>query len=398
MADGVSHIFNCSESEDVSSSIACFEKLGCTFVRKGDTVTVTGKGFKGFSKPKEALYAGNSGTTTRLISGILCAQNFETEITGDESLSRRPMTRIIWPLRLMGARISGNENGMLPLYIEPPFSLKPVNYRLQIPSAQVKSALLLCGLHIEEETAILEPVATRNHTEKLLGLRVEPSALGKKIYVSKKNYPQPFDITVPSDISSAAFFIVLTLLSKRSEIVMENLSVNETRTGIIEILREMGAKIEIEDLRKEKGEDIGNVRVLSSKLKNVPIPESLVPNIIDEIPVLAVAGIFAKGNFKITNAKELRIKESDRIKSLCQNFRRAGLDVKEFDDGFELIGEASERNTMFESFGDHRIAMAFGVLSMLTKEGGAVNDFECAAISNPDFMKQVKSLAQSSKI
>lgn len=397
MADGTSIIKNCSGSDDVHSTISCFEKLGCSLEITGDQIKVIGKGFKGFSKPKSELYAGNSGTTARLISGILSAQNFESVITGDQSLSQRPMKRIVEPLRLMGADISANENGTLPLIIKPSL-IKPINYKLQVASAQVKSAMILCAIHLEKESVFTEQTPTRNHTEKLLNLTTEISNDGTKIYASKKDYPTPFEITVPSDISSAAFFIVLGLLTKNSAILIRNVSLNETRTGVINILQQMGGKIEIENEQEEKGEKVGDIRVYSSKLENISIPKTIIPNIIDEIPILSVAGIFAEGNFKINNAKELRVKESDRIESLCNNFRKTGLTIDEYEDGFELGGTISDKEELFESFGDHRIAMAFGVLSMLMKNGGSINDFECVGVSNPQFVEQINNLCYSSNI
>ncbi len=395
MANGVSVICNCSDSEDVRSTMDCLEKLGCKFEFLDDSIKVNGKGFKGFSKPENDLYAGNSGTTARLMSGILAAQDFESVITGDESLSKRPMGRIVEPLKVFGSDISVSEKGIMPINIKPSSTLKAVNYKLQVASAQVKSALILCAIHLDEESVIIEAIPTRNHTEKLLGLRTEKDSSGTKIFVSKKNYPQPFEITVPSDISSAAFFIVLALLTRNSEIVIKNVSLNETRTGVIDILKQMGGIIEVENLIESKGEKVGDLRVFSSNLKNISIPETIIPNIIDEIPILAVAGAFAEGNFRITGAKELRVKESDRIKSLCQNFARAGLIVTELEDGFELDGKASIENIIFDSCGDHRIAMAFGVMSMLMENGSSVNEFECVGVSNPNFVEQINFLNSS---
>jgi len=397
MADGISVIRNCSGSDDVRSTINCFEKLGCKYEITGDQIKVIGKGFKGFSNPKSELYAGNSGTTARLISGILSAQNFESVITGDESLSQRPMKRIVEPLKLMGADISANEKGTLPVIIKPS-AIKSVNYQLQVASAQVKSAMILCAIHLDEESVFIEQTPTRNHTEKLLKIKTEITNEGTKIYASKHNYPKPFEITVPSDISSAAFFMVLALVTKDSEIIIRNVSLNETRTGIIFILQKMGGKIEIKNEREERGEKVGDVWVYSSMLKNVSMPKTIIPNIIDEIPILSIAGIFAEGNFRINDAKELRVKESDRIKSLCTNFRKTGLTVNEFEDGFELSGTVSNEETKFESYGDHRIAMAFGVLSMLMKNGGVVNDFECVGVSNPQFIAQIRGLSYNSNI
>ncbi len=392
MADGISMLHNCSESEDVSSTINCFEMLGCRFEREGNDVKIFGKGFKNFDEPKKELYAGNSGTTARLISGILAAQNFESVITGDESLSNRPMKRIVEPLRIMGANITAKENGTLPLRIRPSAYLNPVHFKLPIASAQVKSALILSALHLDGESEIIETLPTRNHTEKLLGLKCEDDAEGKKIFVSKKNYPEPFELNIPSDISSAAFFIVTALLTNNSELLLKNVSMNPTRTGIVHILKSMGGRIEIENMIETMGEPVGDLRIYSSQLTNIEIPKEIIPNIIDEIPILSVAGVFAKGNFKITGADELRVKESDRIKSLCENFKKAKLDVFEFDDGFEISGSVCNENVSFESYGDHRIAMAFAVLSMLMKKGGSVSGFDCVAISNPNFKAQIADL------
>lgn len=394
MADGVSLIRNCSSSEDVYSTISCFEKLGCKFDITPDLIKVTGKGFKGFSKPESELYAGNSGTTARLISGVLAAQDFESIITGDDSLSKRPMKRIVEPLRMMGADISADENGMMPIRIKPSSSIKKIDYKLQVASAQVKSALILCALHLTDKSVIIESVPTRNHTEKLLGLNTIEDKEGTKIFASKDNYPKPFEINVPSDISSAAFFIVLALLTKNSDIVIKSVSLNETRTGLIDILQQMGGKIEIENITEEKGEKVGDIRVFSSQLKNIVIPTSIIPNIIDEIPILSIAGAFAEGDFKITGVKELRVKESDRINSICHNFIKTGLVITEYEDGFEISGTVKDANVRFESFGDHRIAMAFGVLSLLMKNGSSVNEFECVGVSNPDFVNQIRELSK----
>ncbi|MCX7875819.1 MAG: 3-phosphoshikimate 1-carboxyvinyltransferase [Melioribacteraceae bacterium] len=392
LADGKSIIHNCSESEDVYSTIKCFQELGCQFNKNGNSILISGKGFKNFNQPKNFLDAGNSGTTTRLISGILSAQNFTSVIIGDESLSKRPMMRIVEPLNLMGANIEASENGTLPLKIFPSKELKSIEYKLKVASAQVKSALLLLALHLEIESVIIDPFNTRNHTEKMLNLKVEDTIDGKKIICSRKNYPEPFEMTIPSDISSASFFIVAALISKNSEILIKNVSLNPTRTGIIDILRQMGGKIELMNQRKEFGEEVGDIFVQSSELKNIEISKEIIPNIIDEIPILSIAGIFAEGNFEINHAEELRVKESDRIKSICSNLLKVGLDVIENKDGFMIKGNIKNNFAEFESFGDHRIAMAFAVLSMMLEKGGRVNEFDCVKISNPNFLEQIKSL------
>ncbi|MFA7419096.1 MAG: 3-phosphoshikimate 1-carboxyvinyltransferase [Melioribacteraceae bacterium] len=398
MAEGKSVIRNCSESEDVTSTINCFAKMGCEFKRSENTIEVIGKGFGKLTPPNSQLDAGNSGTTTRLISGILAAQKFESEIIGDASLSKRPMKRIVEPLKLMGANLRANENGTLPLKISPSENIHSINYTFQVASAQVKSAMILLAIHLDEESEFIEPVATRNHTELMLGLKTAETERGMKIYASNKNYPKPADITVPADISSAAFFIVAALLMKDSELVLRNVSLNPTRTGLITILQKMGGNIQIQNRRKESGEETGDIIVTSSNLKNIRVPKELIPNIIDEIPVLSVAGLFAEGSFRIENAAELRVKESDRIKSLCVNYKKIGLTIDEFEDGFELSGIPSSDIVEFESYDDHRIAMTFGVLSTLLENGGIVSGFECVGISNPKFYNQLTGLAYNSSI
>ena len=392
LAKGKSVIKNCLDSLDVNSTINVFRQLGCEIEKQGKEVIVKGRGFKSFSKPSAFLDAGNSGTTARLISGILAAQNFESVIIGDESLSRRPMERITKPLKLMGANIEASPNGTLPLKIFPSQNLRAIKYELPVASAQLKSCLLLAGLHLAETTEIIEPVQSRNHTELMLGLKVEKTEQGNLISVNKEYYPVPKNYFVPSDISTAAFFIVLALLTKKSELRISNILLNETRAGVLEILKRMGGKIFVENVKESSGEKYGDLIVKSSALTNVEIGKEIIPNIIDEIPVLAVAGAFAEGNFKIKNAGELRKKESDRIKSLCENFKRAGLEVNEFPDGFEIAGFPNKKQNVFESFNDHRIAMAFSVFSLISEGGGTVENFDCVSVSNPDFLKQVKTI------
>jgi 3-phosphoshikimate 1-carboxyvinyltransferase len=302
------------------------------------------------------------------------------------------MRRVVNPLRLMNAEIETSEVGTLPIKIKPSRGLIPIDYKLEVASAQVKSALLLAALHLEEESRIIEPIATRNHTELMLGLSTKKAESGTEIFASRKNYPEPFQLFVPSDISSAAFFIVLALITKNSELLIKNVSLNESRTGIITVLKKMGAEIIIDEHASGGREKMGDLLVRSSRLANVEIPAGLIPNIIDEIPVLAVAGLFAEGEFKVANAKELRVKECDRIKAVCYNMKAAGAEVEEFEDGFVIKGLHSHSEVQFESFGDHRIAMAFAVLSMALESGGRVNQFDAVSISNPGFVGQVKSL------
>jgi len=303
------------------------------------------------------------------------------------------MQRVVEPLSLMGAKFETSESGTLPMTISNADQLKAIEYDMQIASAQIKSAVLLAGLHLDEETVVIEHSRTRNHTETLLGLKVEEFDGYRKIYSSNKNYPKPADYIVPSDISTSAFFIVLALISEDSELLLKNVLLNATRNGIIKILQQMGGRIEIENARESSGEKLGDLRIFSSKLHNIEISKDLVPNIIDEIPILSVAGIFAKGKFSINNAKELRFKESDRIDALCSNFRKLGLNCTELDDGFELDGGVINENIQVESYDDHRIAMAFAILGMLVDKGIKINNFESVAVSNPEFLNQIDSIS-----
>jgi 3-phosphoshikimate 1-carboxyvinyltransferase len=292
----------------------------------------------------------------------------------------------------MGARIEATENFTLPLRIFPAKKIKAINFELPIASAQIKSAVLLAGLHSDETTTVIENILSRNHTETMLNLKHEFQNSKKIIYVSKKNYPEPKEYFVPGDISTASFFIVLALHTRNSFLKIKDVTLNETRSGILKVLTEMGGKIEIENQKETSGELYGDIIIRGSRLHNVEIPAEIIPNIIDEIPVLSVAGIFSEGDFKIKNASELRGKETDRIKAVCHNMKLAGMHIEEYEDGFCISGSPGDRKVMFESFGDHRIAMAFSILSLLLKKGGAVNNFTCVNISNPQFLSQLKQI------
>ncbi len=392
LAGGKSKIFNLSNGEDVFSTRNCFKQMGVGIENKGNFVEVTGKGFQNFSKPLNSLNAGNSGTTARLISGILAAQNFESELSGDESLSKRPMKRIITPLTAMNGNIKASGNFTLPLFFYPVEKIIGINYDLPVASAQVKSAVLLAGLHSEQITSVSEKFHSRDHTEKMLGLTTKITGSGKITFVSKDDYPVPKTYFIPSDISTASFFIILCLLSEKSSLIVKNVSLNPTRTGFLVMLKNMGAEIKTESIKEMNGEIFGDLAVQSSKLNNIKIDEKIIPNIIDEIPILSVASIFAEGKFEIDNVSELRAKETDRINAICHNMKLLGLDVEEKEDGFSISGEVRNNSIVFESFGDHRIAMSFGILSLLLKDGGEVNNFECTAISNPDFLDQLSKI------
>lgn len=392
LAEGTSRVKNLSRGEDVVSCIECFRQLGVNIQANGNNISVEGKGYKGLLKSPHPLDAGNSGTLARLITGILAAQDFETTLTGDRSLSSRPMKRIIVPLTSMGAKLSATPDSTLPLKIFPSELLSPITYELPVASAHVKSAVLLAGLHIDGITTVIENKPSRNHTEKMLNLKTEVKNGKYYSYVSKENYPGPKDFYVPGDISTAVYFIILTLLSKDSELVIKDVSLNTSRTGILEILIKMGGDIQMLNEKENAGEIFGDIIVKSSELKNISLEDYPVVNFIDEIPVLAAAGVFAEGAFEIRSAKELRFKESDRIKAVCENMRLLGLDVEEYEDGFSISGRITKTDPCFSSYDDHRIAMAFGILSSVLKDGGKVNSFDCVKISNPGFLNQLNQV------
>ena len=392
LADGKSVIKNLSESDDIKSTINCLNDLGIDIENNSAECIVNGRGFKGYQKPLNQLNAGNSGTTARLLSGILTAQNFESSIIGDESLSSRPMKRVVEPLSKMNANIV-SANGNLPINIIPVQNLQPIRYTLPMPSAQVKSAILFTGLHLDDETSVIESSQTRNHTENLLGLKILKEENKTVSLVSKNNYPEAQEYFIPGDISSAMFFIVLALLTENSELLIKDISLNATRIECLKIFKRMGGEIQIEERGISNNEIYGNVLVHSSELKNVLIEKSIIPLIIDEIPILTVAGIFAEGVFEIRGASELRVKESDRIKAICKNLLKLGLMVEEYEDGFSDSGTINKTSKPFESFGDHRIAMSLAILSSLLESGGKVEGFESADISNPNFIDQLKSIA-----
>ncbi len=392
MASGKSSIKNISQGEDVQSTIKIMKQLGAKINFVNNQLIIEGCGYRKFKNPEMDLHCGNSGTSARLIAGLLAAQKFESTLIGDESLSKRPMKRIIEPLVQMGVKFRMNNDSTLPLTIIPAAEINPINYNMPVASAQVKSCILIAGLHNESETSVIEKEQSRNHTEKMLGLPV--CIVDGKIILSssRKFYPKPNDYFIPGDISSAAFHIVLTLLTPNSELFIKDVSLNPTRIGFINLLKDMGANISFENIRTSSNEDYGDVLVKTSHLKNIKIDLEIIPNIIDEIPILTIAGIFAEGDFEIENAKELRVKESDRIKSICYNLNLLGLKVKEREDGFSISGSIKKIKPIFESYGDHRIAMSFAILSMILDDGGEVNNFECVAISNPKFEEQIHSI------
>lgn len=395
ISNGVSEISGFLNAADPLSTLSCFHQLGIQHTVEKDKLLIYGKGLYGLHQPTSVLDAGNSGTTIRLMSGILAGQNFSSTITGDQYLRRRPMKRIIEPLTAMGAQITAQENFTAPLIIKGVYPLKAIEYQLPIASAQVKSAILFAGLYADGITRVIEKEPSRNHTERMLGLRSEHIDGSTVISVDGGMHIPARQFLVPGDPSSAAFFIVAGLIVPQSYIVIKNVGLNPTRTGFISILKKMNAQLSIENEREVGGEQIGDVVVQSSEMKtNVTLRGEIIPNIIDEIPILSVAAAFAHGTFSVRDAADLRNKETDRIKAICINLRKMGLEVDEYPDGFAFESKNSIIPNEFNSFDDHRIAMAFGIASLALNGESKILNAECVGISFPEFWNTIELLQQ----
>lgn len=353
---------------------------------------VRGRGGR-FDPPAGPINCGNSGTTMRLLAGILAAQPFETELYGDDSLSRRPMDRVAAPLRLMGAEIVGRgERCTAPIRIRGTRDLKPIAYQSPVASAQVKSAILLAGLFASGKTSVTEPHLSRDHTERMLKyLLVKTLREGNTVSIWGGQIPESRDIRVPGDISSAAFWIVAAAARPGSRLRVRHVGLNPTRTGILSALTRMGARLS-ESIDEATGEPIGSVEVVGGPLKAIEIGGDDIPKLIDEIPILAVAGALAEGTTVIRDARELRVKESDRISAVAENLRRMGVTVEEFADGMEIVGGARLKGAVVDSLGDHRIAMAFAIAGLYAEGETVIRDTACVNTSYPGFGKELEQL------
>lgn len=394
IAKGITEIHGFLLGEDCLSTISCFRKLGISIEMNDSTVIVHGKGLHGLSAPKETLDVGNSGTTLRLITGLLAAQNFSSKLTGDSSIQKRPMNRVARPLGLMDACFEGknNENLYAPFTIHGK-QLKGIEYTLPVASAQVKSALLLAGLYAQGETIIEEPEPTRDHTEIMLnymGANIEQK--GNIIFCHPISELYGKKIEVPGDISSAAYFIVAGCICPDSEILIQNVGLNPTRTGIIDILIKMGATISIQNEKVISGEKVGDVFVKSSQLTGCVIGGKDIPRLIDEIPVLAVAACFANGTTRIQDASELKVKESNRIQTVVTELKKFGATIKETEDGMEIQGGATLSGCTVESYNDHRIAMSMAIAGIMAKGETTITNSNCANISFPSFFDLLTKL------
>ncbi len=402
MANGETRIENFATSADCASTLSCLQQLGVEIRREDAKVFVKGVGKTGFKGAKSALDCGNSGTTMRLLAGILAGQNFDSVLTGDESLSKRPMKRVIEPLSQMDASIEATENHA-PLNIFGKNPLKAISFEAKVASAQVKSCVLLAGLNSDGKTSVLEKTPTRDHTERMLrwfGVDAQETDTenGKLITVSGDAQLTAKDLLVPSDVSSAAFFLVAAACLKGSEIILPNVGLNPTRNAVVEVLKDFGAEIEVFNLKEIGNEPIGDLLVrgngnLQSRLSSNVLRGKIIANLIDEIPILAVFGTQIEGGLEIREASELRVKESDRIRSVVENLRKMNARVEEFEDGFKV--EKSElKGASVESFGDHRIAMAFAVAALFATGETQIADAECAAVSFPTFFEILQSVAK----
>jgi len=394
IAEGPSEIHGFASSADCQSTLDCLKRLGVKIDRQGDVVSVQGAGLAGLKPPQEALDAGNSGSTMRMLAGILAGQPFRSVLTGDASLSRRPMKRVIDPLTRMGARIQSAEGGLPPLAIEGG-ALVPIRYELSVASAQVKSAILLAGLFAEGETEVIEPSPTRDHTEIALEhMGAEISRHGRALAVRGRARLEGRKLQVPGDISSAAFFIVAALLVPESNLVIQNVGLNPTRTAMLDLLVPMGGRVKVLNVEMVNGELLGDLHVESSPVQGGEIASEMVPGLIDELPVLAVLGTQTEQGLSFHGAAELRVKESDRIAVVAENLRRMGAEVEEFPDGLRVAGRQRLRGAEIETYGDHRIAMAFAVAGLVAEGTTLIRDSACVDISFPNFFTTLEQATQ----
>ena len=391
---GRTEVSNILFSEDTLRTIECFKAMGVEIEAcEGENrVIVHGVGLHGLKKPIKPLDCGNSGTTMRLISGILLGQKFSSTVYGDDSLNNRPMSRIIIPLRLMGGNISGQADKFPPLNINPTTELHGINYRLPVASAQVKSSILLASLYSNGATNIKEEKVTRDHTERMLdyfGANIEYSS--KDICLKEKSHLIGKDIFVPGDISSAAFFIVAASILKGSSIVIKDVGLNPSRTGIIKVLKSMGASIEIYNQRSLNNEEYGDIKVIYQALKGISLEGNIIGTLIDEIPIIAVAAAFAHGKTIIRNAEELKHKETDRIKAIAMELRKMGCNIEELEDGLIIYGDQELKGTTLSSHNDHRIAMALTVAALNSSGNSKIRDSQCVNISYPNFYSDLEN-------
>lgn len=393
IAKGKTTVTGFLHGEDCLSTIDCFRKLGVDIFVDGTNVEINSPGMDGWQEPKEVLYTGNSGTTTRLMLGILAGTNFHSVMTGDASIGKRPMDRVTKPLRQMGALISGREGGKYtPLAIQGT-SLKAIDYTMPVASAQVKSAILLAGLKAEGTTIVREKEISRDHTERMLkqfGANIEVKDGVISIEGGQELYGTHID--VPGDISSAAFFLVAGAIVLNSEVVLKNVGINPTRAGIIEVMEQMGANLTINQEKTEAAEPTATITVRTSHLKGTTIEGEIIPRLIDEIPIIALLATQAEGTTIIRDAEELKVKETDRIAAVVTELEKLGADITATDDGMIINGPTSLKGAKLNTYGDHRIGMMAAIASLITDSPVEIDDADCIAVSYPTFFEHLDSL------
>lgn len=394
LARGTTKITNFLQGADCLSTIRCFRQMGIEVENSCKEVLVHGKGLHGLSAPQQILDAGNSGTTVRLLSGILAAQNFPSTITGDASIQKRPMKRVMDPLTQMGACIeSQNQNGCAPLDIRGT-RLKGIHYQSPVSSAQVKSCVLLAGLYADQKTSVTEPTVSRDHSERMLSyLGAEVTVQGTTVAIEPEPELNARDIQVPGDISSAAYFIAAVLLVPGSQILIKNVGINPTRSGILKVCRAMGADIQYLNEKSGCWEPSADLLVTYSPLKGTVIEGDIIPTLIDELPIIAVMAAFAQGETIIRNAEELRVKESDRIQTVTDNLSAMGADITAAPDGMSIRGGQPLTGASIRTCKDHRIAMSFAVAGMAAEGVTSLDDAQCVAISYPQFFDDLQRLS-----
>jgi 3-phosphoshikimate 1-carboxyvinyltransferase len=393
IADGTSTIHNYSTGADCQSTLNCVGALGIQVDRRDGTVEIRGQSSRGLKPPVDGLDAGNSGSTIRMLSGILAAQPFRTTISGDESLSRRPMERIMAPLSQMGATVEAREGKFPPITIHGS-DLRPIDYSLPVASAQVKTCVLFAGLYANGATTVRESVVTRDHTEIALRELGAPITIRRGVVtVQGPAVLQPRDLMVPGDLSSAAFFLVAAMLLPGSDLSLQGVGLNPTRSSLIDFLVSLGGSIQVTDVQQTAGELIGNLRIRSGRITGGIIEKSLTAALIDEIPVLAVLGAKSEQGLSVRDAAELRIKETDRIAAVAENFRRMGVSMEVLPDGFNIPGNQRFGGAELDSFGDHRIAMAFSIAALAAGSECVIRNAEAAAVSYPEFFAALRSIA-----
>jgi 3-phosphoshikimate 1-carboxyvinyltransferase len=410
LAEGSSRITNFSTSEDCAATLACLAQLGVSIERDGGGLLIHGVGLNGLTAPAAPLDCRNSGTTMRLLAGILAAQNFETKLTGDASLHLRPMQRIIEPLKMMGANISSHK-GRAPLAIAGHRPLRAITYKLLVASAQVKSCVLLAGLNAEGRTEVIENEPTRDHTERMLrwfNVPIETGEAereGEAAYFAAVSGPARFvarEVSIPGDISSAAYFIAAAALVPDSSIEIDNVGLNPTRTSFLNQLRALGFEASVTEVREQSNEPVGLVSTHGAEDPRPPadvqtpilIDGLAIAQLIDELPLLAVVGSQIEGGLEIRDATELRVKESDRIATTADGLRAMGVEVEEFDDGLRVAGPARLRGAEIDSRGDHRIAMAFSVAGLIAEGNTEIKGADCVAVSFPEFFGLLDSVVE----